>query len=86
MERDSGLIGTSLALQNLLLAAHAAGLGASGMTGPLVAADADCARSFACPPSWHDRRARADRLPGRSAGADRAQAGGAGDDVDRVSP
>jgi len=39
MERDSGLIGTSLALQNLLLAAHAAGLGASGMTGPLVAAD-----------------------------------------------
>jgi len=40
MERDSGLIGTSLALQNLLLAAHARGLGASGMTGPLVAADA----------------------------------------------
>jgi len=34
MERDSGLIGTSMAMQNLLLAAHAAGLGASGMTGP----------------------------------------------------
>lgn len=40
MEDSSGLIGTSLAMQNLLLAAHAAGLGASGMTGPLVAADA----------------------------------------------
>lgn len=38
MERDSGLIGTSLALQNLLLAAHARNLGASAMTGPLVAA------------------------------------------------
>jgi nitroreductase len=52
MERDSGLIGTSLALQNLLLAAHAAGLGASGMTGPLVAVDAirDILR---IPPSWH---------------------------------
>ena len=39
MERDSGLIGTSLALQNLLLSAHAAGLAASAMTGPLVAVD-----------------------------------------------
>jgi nitroreductase len=38
MERDSGLTGASLALMNLLLAAHAAGLGASAMTGPLVAA------------------------------------------------
>lgn len=37
LERDSGLIGASLALQNLLLAAHQLGLGASGMTGPLVA-------------------------------------------------
>jgi nitroreductase len=37
MERDSGLVGTSLALENLLLMAHAMGLGASGMTGPLVA-------------------------------------------------
>jgi nitroreductase len=51
MERDSGLIGTSLAMQNLLLAAHAAGLGASGMTGPLVAADA--IREILCiPKSW----------------------------------
>lgn len=39
MERDSGLVGTSLALMNLLLVAHATGLGASAMTGPLVAAD-----------------------------------------------
>lgn len=39
MERSSGLIGTALALENLLLMAHALGLGASGMTGPLVADD-----------------------------------------------
>ena len=51
MERDSGLIGTSMAMENLLLAAHAAGLGASGMTGPLVAVDA--IREIAnVPPSW----------------------------------
>lgn len=37
MEEQSGLVGTSLALMNLLLMAHAIGLGASGMTGPLVA-------------------------------------------------
>ncbi len=37
LEHDSGLIGTSLALQNLLLMAQELGLGASGMTGPLVA-------------------------------------------------
>jgi nitroreductase len=37
MEESSGLIGTSLALGNLLLVAHELGLGASGMTGPLVA-------------------------------------------------
>jgi nitroreductase len=40
MERDSALVGTSLALMSLLLAAHEAGLGASVMTGPLVAAPA----------------------------------------------
>ena len=39
LEQDSGLIGTSLAIQNLLLRAHDLGLGASGMTGPLVAVD-----------------------------------------------
>ena len=52
MERDSGLIGTSMAMQNLLLAAHAAGLGASGMTGPLVAADA-IRGILQVPPAWH---------------------------------
>jgi len=34
MERDSGLIGASLAIENLLLATHASGLGGSAMTGP----------------------------------------------------
>jgi len=52
MERDSGLIGTSLALQNLLLACHAAGLAASAMTGPLVAVDGIRAM-LNVPPSWH---------------------------------
>ncbi|PYR56391.1 MAG: hypothetical protein DMF85_16720 [Acidobacteria bacterium] len=50
--RRWSLIGTSLALQNLLLAAHAAGLGASGMTGPLVAADA-IREILRVPASWH---------------------------------
>jgi nitroreductase len=52
MERDSGLIGTSMAMQNLLLAAHAAGLGASGMTGPLVAADG-IREILHVPQAWH---------------------------------
>lgn len=51
MERDSGLIGASLALENLLLMAHAEGLGASGMTGPLVA-DTDLKRILEIPESW----------------------------------
>ena len=51
MERDSGLIGTSLAIENLLLAAHAAGLGASGMTGPLIAMR-DLRELLRVPPSW----------------------------------
>ena len=51
MERDSGLIGASLALENMLLAAHAAGLGASGMTGPLIARTA-LRRILEVPPSW----------------------------------
>jgi nitroreductase len=38
LERLSGVVSTSLAIQNLLLAAHAGGLGASCMTGPLIAA------------------------------------------------
>ena len=52
LERDSGLIGTSMAMQNLLLAAHAAGLGASGMTGPLVAADS-LREILRIPLTWH---------------------------------
>lgn len=40
MERDSGLISVSLALQNLLLMVHELGLGATCMTGPLVARQA----------------------------------------------
>lgn len=51
MERDSGLIGTSLALQNLLLSAHAAGLAASAMTGPLVAVD-ELRSILRVSPSW----------------------------------
>lgn len=51
MERDSGLAGASLAIQNLLLMAHAVGLGASGMTGPLVAADRLKA-TLEVPASW----------------------------------
>lgn len=40
MERDSALAATAMAVQNLLLSASARGLGASAMTGPMVAADA----------------------------------------------
>jgi len=51
MERDSGLIGVSMAMQNLLLMAHESGLGASGMTGPLVADD-EIRRILEISPSW----------------------------------
>jgi nitroreductase len=51
MECNSGLMGTAMAIENLLLAAHAAGLGASGMTGPLVAADL-LRELLNVPPSW----------------------------------
>jgi nitroreductase len=51
MEDDSGLIGTSLALGNMLLAAHALGLGASAMTGPLIARGAVDA-AFGVPSGW----------------------------------
>jgi nitroreductase len=51
MERDSGLIGTSLALMNLLLAAHAEGLAASAMTGPLIAAR-ELKELLGVPESW----------------------------------
>jgi nitroreductase len=51
LEVRSGLIGTSLAIQNLLLMAHALGLGASGMTGPLVAEPA-LREQLSLPKSW----------------------------------
>jgi nitroreductase len=51
MERDSGLIGAAMAMQNLLLMAHEMGLGASGMTGPLVAME-EIRRILEVPPSW----------------------------------
>jgi nitroreductase len=51
MEASSGAIGASLALGHLLLAAQAAGLGASGMTGPLVADDV-LRRELSVPDGW----------------------------------
>jgi nitroreductase len=51
LERDSGLIGTSLALGQLLLLAHELGLGASGMTGPLLARP-ELKRLLEVPPTW----------------------------------
>jgi nitroreductase len=51
MERDSALVSTALAMQNLLLTAHAAGLGASAMTGPLLASHR-LRDILAVPASW----------------------------------
>lgn len=51
MEKNSGLISASLAMQNLLLRAHSLGLGASGMTGPLVARER-IREILGIPPSW----------------------------------
>ncbi len=51
MERESALVGTSLALMTLLIAAHAEGLGASAMTGPLIAR-AELARILGVPAGW----------------------------------
>src|SRR5262249_37667152 len=39
MEEHSGIVSASLAVENLLLMAHSLGLGASGLTGPLIAMD-----------------------------------------------
>ncbi|PWU12357.1 MAG: hypothetical protein C5B50_21620 [Verrucomicrobia bacterium] len=52
MEQHSGLVSVSLAMENLLLMAHDLGLGASGLTGPLIAAD-DLSRILSIPPGWH---------------------------------
>jgi nitroreductase len=51
LERDSGLVGTSLALMLLLLACHSRGLGASAMTGPLLA-EAKLKSLLEVPASW----------------------------------
>jgi nitroreductase len=51
LEQASGLIGTSLALGNLLLLAHELGLGASGMTGPLLARP-ELKQLLEIPPAW----------------------------------
>ena len=52
MEFNSGLISTSLAVQNLMLYAHSVGLGSSCMTGPLVAAR-EIRALLGVPESWH---------------------------------
>lgn len=52
LELYSGLASTSLAVQNLLLAAHAKGLGASCMTGPLLAAP-QLEELLEIPAGWH---------------------------------
>ncbi len=52
LELYSGLASTSLAVQNLLLAAHHRGLGASCMTGPLLAAP-QLERMLGIPKGWN---------------------------------
>ena len=51
LEQDSGLIGASLALGHLLLVAHELGLGASSMTGPLLARP-KLKQLLEIPPAW----------------------------------
>ena len=51
MEFNSGLISTSLAMQNLMLFAHSIGLGTSCMSGPLLAAG-DLKHILEIPESW----------------------------------
>lgn len=51
MEDASGVVSASLAIENLLLAAHAAGLGASALTGPLIA-PAAVREAFGIPDEW----------------------------------
>jgi nitroreductase len=52
MEYSSGIISTSLAVENMMLYAHSIGLASSCMTGPLVAAD-KLREIIGVPPSWH---------------------------------
>lgn len=51
MEDNSGLISTSLAIQNLMLYAHSIGLGTSCMTGPIVALN-ELMEMLKIPDSW----------------------------------
>ena len=51
MEQQSGIVSASLAMENLLLMAHELGLGASGLTGPLIAAD-DLRGILSVPAGW----------------------------------
>jgi nitroreductase len=51
LEENSALMGASLAIGNLLLAAHAEGLGACCMTGPMLAED-DLRALLPIQPSW----------------------------------
>lgn len=51
MEDRSGIVSAALAMQNLLLMAHSLGLGASGMTGPLLASGA-IREILEIQPSW----------------------------------
>lgn len=51
LEAQSGVVGASLAIENLLLSAHALGLGASLMTGPLLA-EPELATILRVPRGW----------------------------------
>ena len=51
MEQQSGIVSTSLAVENLLLMAHDMGLGASGLTGPLIALD-ELREILSVPTGW----------------------------------
>jgi nitroreductase len=51
MEYNSGLISAALAMQNLMLRAHALGLGTSCMTGPLLA-EPELKTLLGIPPAW----------------------------------
>jgi coenzyme F420-0:L-glutamate ligase / coenzyme F420-1:gamma-L-glutamate ligase len=52
MEQQSGIVSASLAMENILLMAHDLGLGASGLTGPLIAMDA-LRELLAVPAGWN---------------------------------
>jgi coenzyme F420-0:L-glutamate ligase/coenzyme F420-1:gamma-L-glutamate ligase len=51
MEQQSGIVSVSLAMENILLMAHDIGLGASGLTGPLIAMNA-LRELLAVPGGW----------------------------------